>query len=159
MSLVRHQYARTCTTSTGGQVQPRTPPMGFCRPADTEFKESRTPSLLRSSARHQLTARHSVSAHTLWYADAVFFSPNILIQCRGIVNVAGDHTHGSPGRAGGPSGPHFGRQVLEQETASRRLLVLPRCDDSIRKINFLSHLGRLNVAGDGLTPCRSVSER
>ena len=74
------------------------------------------------------------SVHTLRCTDAVASPQHLDPHAADIVNVAGDHPNGPPGRAGDRHWPQFGRQVLEQEHR-HAIAGLPGCDDRIRKID------------------------
>src|SRR5260370_21200266 len=96
MSVVDHQVCEDMH-NIYGQVQPRhSRRCDSAALSDTElkqFEDSVTASLER---RHQLPARHRVSAHTLRCTDAVSSPQHLDPHAATIVNLACDHPHGSP---------------------------------------------------------------
>src|SRR5438046_5144513 len=95
MSLVRHKVCEDMH-NIYGEVQPRHSrrwdSAALIDPEVKQLEDSVTASLER---RHQFPARHRVAAHTLRCADAVSSPQHLDPHAAGIVNVAGDHPHGS----------------------------------------------------------------
>src|SRR5439155_16700953 len=120
-------------------VQPRHPRRwDSASLTDTKFKQLENPVTASLECGQQLSPRYCVSVDPLRYTDPVPSPQHLDPHAAGIVKVAGDHSHGSPGHARYHHGPQFSRKVLDQEHCDS-VVRLPRCDNRARKINFWSH--------------------
>src|SRR5712691_7552851 len=115
MPLVRHQVCEEMR-NIYGQVQPRhSRRWDSAALIDTEFKQLKDSVTASLERRHQLPARHRVSADTLRRTDAMSSPQHLDPHAVGIVNVAGDHPDYSPGRARDRHWAQFFLLVFEED--------------------------------------------